>query len=64
MNNKWCKDCKGRYPVFICGLTGRLATEYEIRNHCISGGKECQKKIEAKALKLKKGKGDNNGKLV
>ena len=60
MSNKWCKECKGSYPIYICAVTGRLATEYEIKTHCISGGKECQKKIDSikqssvKKLKLTK----------
>lgn len=56
--NGWCKNCQGSYPVYICGLTGRIATEYEIKTHCISGGKECYKKQEAKKLKLEKKKGN------
>lgn len=64
MNNKWCEKCKGSYPIYTCKLTDKYVSKYQVINHCMNGGNECQKKIEVKKLKLEKKKGDNNGKLV
>ena len=51
----WCKYCSGSYPIYTCGVTKKLASEYEHTYHCMNGGNQCQKKVDYMKEQKKQG---------